>query len=57
MLNSFLLDSSVHINNESNVGHSFLRMDELHFNKHDAGKLVINFVTRIKSILTLRKIL
>ena len=38
----------------SNVVHSFLGMHGLTLNKHGAGKLALNFVKRIRSILNSR---
>ena len=49
-LNSLLLDSSFDIIN-NNIGHSFLRIYGLHLNEHRAGKLALNFVKIIRSIL------
>ena len=45
-----LLDSSFDIIN-NNIGHSFLRIYGLHLNEHRAGKLALNFVKIIRSIL------
>ena len=53
-LNSLLSESSLDIIDNSNFGHSFLGMHGLHLNKHDVGKLVLNFVKRIISILNSR---
>ena len=53
-LNSLLSESSLDIIDNSNIGHSFLGMHGLHLNKHDVGKLALNFVKRITSILNSR---
>ena len=50
-LNSLLSESSLDIIDNSNIGHSFLGMHRLHLNEHGAGKLALNFVKRIRSIL------
>ena len=50
-LNSLLLESSLDIIDNSNIGHSFLGMHGLHLNEHGVGKLALNFVKRIRSIL------
>ena len=50
-LNSLLSQSSLDIIHNSNIGHSFLGMHGLHLNEHGAGKLALNFVKRIRSIL------
>ena len=50
-LNSLLLESSLDIIDNSNIGHSFLGMHGLHLNEHGVGKLTLNFVKRIRSIL------
>ena len=47
-LNSLLLESSLDIIDNSNIGHSFLGMHELHLNEHGTGKLALNFVKRIR---------
>ena len=44
-------ESSLDIIDNSNIGYSFLDMHELHLNGHGVGKLALNFVKRIKSIL------
>ena len=49
-LNSLLSESSLDIIDNSNIGHSFLGMHELHLNKHSVGKLALNIVKRIRSI-------
>ena len=49
--NSLLLDPSLGISNNRNIGHSFLSMYVLHLNEHSADKLALNFVKRIRSIL------
>ena len=46
---SLLLDSSLDIINNSNIGHYGIH--GLYLNKHGAGKLVFNFVKGIRSIL------
>ena len=50
-LNSLLSESSLDIIDNSNIGHSFLGMHGLHLNEHGVGKLALNFVKRIRSIL------
>ena len=50
-LNNLLSESSLDVTDNSNIGHSFLGTDALHLNEHDAGKLALNFVKRIRSIL------
>ena len=45
-LNSLLSESSLDI-----IDNSFLGMHGLYLNEHGVGKLVLNFVKRIKSIL------
>ena len=50
-LNNLLSESPLDIINNSNIGHSFLGMHGLHFNEYGFGKLPLNFVKRIKSIL------
>ena len=50
-LKSLLSKSSLDIIDNSSIGHSFLGMHELHLNKHGVGKLVLNFVKRISSIV------
>ena len=50
-LNSLLSESSLDIIDNSNIGHSFLGMHRLHLNEHSVGKLALNFVKRIRSIL------
>ena len=58
-LNNLLLDSSFDIINNIiilaldiiNIGHSFLGMYGLHLNEHGDGKLVLNFVKGMRSIL------
>ena len=49
-LNSLLLESSLDIIDNSNIGHSFLGMHGLHLNEHGTGKLALNFVKRIRSL-------
>ena len=44
-----LSESSLDINDNSNIGHSFLGMQGLHLNKHGDGQLALNFVKRIRS--------
>ena len=51
-LNSLLSESSLDIINNSNIGHSFYGMHGLHLNEHGVGNLALNFVKRIKSILS-----
>ena len=48
---SLLSESSLDIIDNSNIGHSFLGIHGLHLNKHDVGKLALNFVKRIRFIL------
>ena len=50
-LNNLLSESSLDIFDNNNTGHSFLGMHGLHLNEHSAGKLALNFVKRIESIL------
>ena len=50
-LNSLLPEFSLDDIDNSNIGHSFLGMYGLHLNEHGAGKLVLNFLKRIRSIL------
>ena len=50
-LNSLLSESSLDIIDNSNIGHGFLGIHGLHLNGHGAGKLALNFVKRIRSIL------
>ena len=50
-LNSLLSESSLNIIDNSNIGHSSLGMHGLHLNEHGVGKLALNFVKRIRSIL------
>ena len=50
-LNSLLSESSLNIIDNSNIGHSFLGIHGLHLNGHSVGKLALNFVKRIRSIL------
>ena len=50
-LNSLLSESSLDIIDNSNIGHSFLGIHGLYLNEHGAGKLALNFVKRIRSIL------
>ena len=50
-LNSLLSESSLDIIDNSNIGHSFLGIHGLHLNGHEVGKLALNFVKRIRSIL------
>ena len=50
-LNSLLSGSSHDIIDNNNIGHSVLGMHGLHLNEHGAGKLALNFVERIRSIL------
>ena len=49
-LNRLLSKSSLHIIDNSNIGHSFLIMHGLHLNEHGVDKLALNFVKRIRSI-------
>ena len=49
--NILLSESSLDIIDNSNIGHSFGDMHGLHLNEHGAGKLAINFVKRIRSLL------
>ena len=49
-LYSLLLESSLNIIDNSNIGHSFLGIYGLHLNEHGAGNLILNFVKRIRSI-------
>ena len=44
-------ESSLDIIDNCNIGYSFLDMHELHLNRHGVGKLALNFVKRIRSIL------
>ena len=46
-----LLDSTLDIINNSKIGNSFLEMHGLYLNENGAGRLALNFVKRIKSIL------
>ena len=48
-LNSLLLESSLEIIDNSNIGH-FLGIHGLHLNEHGIGKLALNFVKRIRSL-------
>ena len=50
-LNSLLSGSSHDIIDNNNIGHRVLGMHGLHLNEHGAGKLALNFVERIRSIL------
>ena len=50
-LNCLLLDSTLDIINNSKIGHSFLEMHGPCLNENGAGRLALNFVKRIKSIL------
>ena len=50
-LNGLLSESSLDIIVNSNIGHSFLGMLGLHLNERGAGKLALNFVKRIRSLL------
>ena len=50
-LNSLLSESSLGIIDNSNIRHSFHGMHGLHLNEHGVGKLALNFVERIRSIL------
>ena len=50
-LNSLLSESSFDIIDISNIGYSFLGIHGLHSNEYGAGKLALNFVKRIRSIL------
>ena len=50
-LSSLISESSLDIIDNSNIGHSFLGMYGLHLNGHGLGKLALNFVTRIRSML------
>ena len=50
-LNSLLSESSLDIIDNSNIGHGFLGINGLHLNGHGVGKLALNFVKRIRSIL------
>ena len=50
LLSSSLSKPSLDVSDNSNIGHSFLGMHELHLNEHGAGKLAFNFVKRIGSI-------
>ena len=50
-INSLLSESSLDINDNSNIGHSFLGIHGLHLNGRGVGKLALNFVKRIRSIL------
>ena len=50
-LNHLLSESSLDIIDNSNIGHSFLGMHGLHLNEHGVGKLALNFVKGIRSIL------
>ena len=50
-LNSLLSESSLDIIDNSNIGHSFLGMHGLHLNEHGVGKLALNFIKRIRSML------
>ena len=53
-LNSLLSESSLDIIDNSSIGHSFLGIHGLHLNEHGVGKLALNFVKRIRSILNSR---
>ena len=46
-----LSEFSLDIIDNSNIGHSFLGMHGLHLNEHGVGKLALNFVKRIRSLL------
>ena len=35
----------------NNIGHSFLGMHGLHLNEHGVGKLALDFIKRIRSIV------
>ena len=50
-LNGSFLNSSLNIINNSNVGHSFLGMHELHLNELNVGRLALTFFKRVRSIL------
>ena len=50
-LNSLLSETSLDIIDNSNIGHGFLGIHGLHLNGHGVGKLALNFVKRIRSIL------
>ena len=50
-LNSLLSEFSHDIIDDSKIVHSFLGMHGLDLNEHGAGKLALNFVKRISSIL------
>ena len=50
-LNSLLSEYSLDIIDNSSIGHSFLGIHGLHLNEHGVGKLALNFVKRIRSIL------
>ena len=43
-LNGLLLEFSIDIINNTNIGHSFLGMHGPHWNEHGPGKLALNFV-------------
>ena len=47
-LNSLLSESSIDIIDNSNIGHSFLGVHGLHLNEHGVGKLVLNFVKKVR---------
>ena len=50
-LNSLLSESSLDIMDNNNIGHSFLGMHGLHLNEHGVGKLALDFIKRIRSIV------
>ena len=50
-LNSLLSESSLDIMDNNNIGHSFLGMHGLHLNEHGVGKLALDFIKRIRSII------
>ena len=50
-LNSLLSEPSLEIIDNSNIGNSFLGMHGLPLNEHGVGKLVLNFIKRIRSML------
>ena len=47
-LNSLLSESSLDINDNSIIGHSFLGMHKLHLNENGVDKLALDFVKRIR---------
>ena len=50
-LNSLLSESSLDIMDNNNIGQYFLGMHGLHLNAHGVGKLALDFIKRIRSII------